>query len=564
MSEPGTGVAYAVGPTARPPVAPLARAAQDSLARANRALLIVGCLVVLSISHGVDADLWGHVRYGQDELAARALPSTATHTYTAVGHPWINHENLAELAFGWIETHLGAAGLNAFNTLLGFLVLGLMVRNAVRQRVSFLVLSVAILLATCAIGPGWSIRPQLFTYTFFALLVVILGRCFRDGERPDARALWLAPPLFALSANTHGGFLAGLAVLAIYLGCRALGALQRRGRSGLREVGAYGLVLAACGLATLANPYGPRLLTWLITDLVPPRPEIGEWHRLALPDPLFVVTAALVTLTVAAFIGSGRPRDLGQVVVLAVTAWQSFLHARHPPFLGILAGFWLPFHLDGLRGRLKKPKPERAGTPPSARAVRLLLGTTWAMALVLLVTLAVQSRTMWVNRSRAPVDALQYMADRHLAGKLVVHFDWAQYALAALAPETTVAFDGRLRTCYPQEVADLYFDFLLGNLPAFRWRSPTSPPFDDTAILRLGDPDLVLLSRHFKHGVKVMVRRSGWVLLYQDGIAQLWGRPERYGDPASPDYVPPAVRTIGNQKPRGYVRWPAFPSGARA
>src|SRR5438094_195971 len=108
MSEPGTGVAYAVGPTARPPVAPLARAAQDSLARANRALLIVGCLVVLSISHGVDADLWGHVRYGQDVLAAHALPVTASHTYTAVGHPWINHENLAELAFGWIETHLGA------------------------------------------------------------------------------------------------------------------------------------------------------------------------------------------------------------------------------------------------------------------------------------------------------------------------------------------------------------------------------------------------------------------------------------------------------------------------
>src|SRR5438094_195973 len=224
---------------------------------------------------------------------------------------------------------------------------------------------------------------------------------------------------------------------------RSAGSKPTWGRSGLSEVGAYGLVLAACGLATLANPYGPRLLTWLITDLVPPRPEIGEWHRLALPDPLFVVTAALVTLTVAAFIGSGRPRDLGQVVVLAVTAWQSFLHARHPPFLGILAGFWLPFHLDGLRGRLKKAKPERAGTPPSARAVRLLLGTTWAMALVLLVTLAVQSRTMWVNRSRAPVDALQYMADRHLAGKLVVHFDWAQYALAALAPETTVAFDGR-------------------------------------------------------------------------------------------------------------------------
>ena len=565
MSEPGTRVAHAVGSAALPLVAPLAPAAHDPLARAIRAVLVVGCLMVLSIAHGVDPDLWGHVRYGQDALAARALPATATHTYTAVGHPWINHENLAELTFGWIEHHLGAAGLNAFISLLGLLVLGLMVRNAVREGASFLVLSVAILLATCAIGPGWSIRPQVFTYTFFALLLVILGRCFRHGERPDVRALWLAPPLFALWANTHGGFPAGLAVLALYLGCRALAALWSAGRGGWREAGRYGLVLAACGLATLANPYGPHLLAWLIADLAPPRPEIGEWYPLALPDPLFVVTVALVGLTVAAFIGSRRPRDLGQVAVLAVTAWQSFLHARHPPFLGILAGFWLPFHLEGLRGRLKKATPARTGAPPpSPRAVRVLLGATWAMALVLLVTLAVQSRTLWVNRSRSPVDALQYMADRHLAGKLVVHFDWAQYALAALAPETTVAFDGRFRTCYPQEVADLYFDFLLGNRPAIRWRSPTSRPFDDTAILRLGHPDLVLLSRHFKHALKVMERRSGWVLVYQDGIAQLWGRPERYGDPASLDYLPPAARTIGNRKPRGYVRWPAFPTRAPA
>src|SRR5213592_4585716 len=123
MSEPGTRVAHAIGSTALPPVAPLAPAAHDPLAHAIRAVLVVGCLMVLSISHGVDPDLWGHVRYGQDALAASALPATATHTYTAVGHPWINHENLAELTFGWIEHHLGAAGLNAFNTLLGFLVL---------------------------------------------------------------------------------------------------------------------------------------------------------------------------------------------------------------------------------------------------------------------------------------------------------------------------------------------------------------------------------------------------------------------------------------------------------
>jgi len=49
MSEPGTRVAHAVGSAALPPVAPLAPAAQDPLARAIRAVLVVGCLMVLSL-----------------------------------------------------------------------------------------------------------------------------------------------------------------------------------------------------------------------------------------------------------------------------------------------------------------------------------------------------------------------------------------------------------------------------------------------------------------------------------------------------------------------------------
>jgi hypothetical protein len=535
---------------------------RDPLERDFLRLLVVGCLLVLSMSHQVDPDLWGHVRYGQDVLAAHALPSTATHTYTADGHPWINHENLAEIAFGWLATRLGAAGLTAFNSLLGLLVLGLMVGNAARQRASFLVSSVVLLLAAGALGAGWTVRPQVFTYTCFALLLVILERCFRAPDAPERRVLWFAPPLFAFWVNAHGGFLAGLAVFTLYLGCRGALALWREGRNALGEVRTYALVLGACGLATLANPYGPRLLAWLIADLAPPRPEIGEWHALAPPDPLFFISIALLALFVAAWAGGGL-RDPGQIAVLVVTIWQSFLHGRHAPFLGILAGFWLPLPLERLRARRRTGAQGRPGAAPSARAVGVLRGATGAITLVLLATLAVESRTLWVSRARYPVDALQFMADRRLAGKLVVHFDWAQYALAGLTPGTTVAFDGRLRTCYPQEVADLYFDFLLGNYPAIRWRSPDSPPFDDTAVLRLHEPDLVLLSRHFKHPVKVMKRERGWVLLYQDGIAQLWGRRERYDEVARPDYVPASERSIGNALPRGYTSWPAFPAGGR-
>src|SRR5439155_5386120 len=98
-------------------------------------------------------------------------------------------------------------------------------------------------------------------------------------------------------------------------------------------------------------------------------------------------------------------------------------------------------------------------------------------------------------------------------------------------------FDGRLRTCYPQEVADAYFDFLVGDRLIPRWRSEQSPPVDATRMLRLGEPDLAVVARHFTHSVEVMEARADWVLLYQDAVAQLWGRRNRYDDPASHDYL---------------------------
>src|SRR4029077_3920626 len=125
------------------------------------------------------------------------------------------------------------------------------------------------LLATCNMAPGWSVRPQLFTYVCFAALILLLQRAFPDAADPNGRprsrrALWLVPPLFAVWVNAHGGFVAGLAVLWLYLGCRSMGALHGRGREALGETAGNAAVAFAALLATFANPYGIRLLLWLV------------------------------------------------------------------------------------------------------------------------------------------------------------------------------------------------------------------------------------------------------------------------------------------------------------
>ena len=107
---------------------------------------------------------------------------------------------------------------------------------------------------------------------------------------------------------------------------------------------------------------------------------------------------------------------------------------------------------------------------------------------------------------------------------------------------------------------DEHFDFVMGNVgPEMRYRGPENK-FNASLALQRGNPDLALISRLQIPSMEVMKGQgSAWVLLYQDELAQVWGRASRYGDPARSDFIPPARRQIGEAKQGGFAAWPAIP-----
>jgi hypothetical protein len=195
-----------------------------------------------------------------------------------------------------------------------------------------------------------------------------------------------------------------------------------------------------------------------------------------------------------------------------------------------------------------------------------------AWMLFVVATLAPRLTDVQVNRNKFPVAAMQFVHDRQLTGNFLSELNWGQYLIGCFAEDprwaatSRVAVDGRLRTCYPWETLDTYFDFALGDGgPDLRNRSPGSPPFDDSRILKLGHPDFVLLHRQQQRSIEAMSRHSaGWTLLYQDQVAQLWGRTDRFDKPSSPDYLPPAARWIGDAPQIGTVTWPALPQATQS
>ena len=93
----------------------------------------------------------------------------------------------------------------------------LMALAAAESRASVRIQLVVLTMAGVALIPMMQFRPQLFTFMLLSALMVLLAR---DSFRPPGASIWLALPIFALWANTHGGVAAGFAAMALYAGVR--------------------------------------------------------------------------------------------------------------------------------------------------------------------------------------------------------------------------------------------------------------------------------------------------------------------------------------------------------
>lgn len=253
------------------------RAAPRSLTGAERAVARVlpsfGDILFLCILFGVvfglqgralgiDGDAGWSLRIGLQTLRS-GLPRTEFLLASTYGHPTVYWEWLAQVCYAFAY-QLG--GLNGVVALAGLLVAatGAGLYAALRRRGAPLLLALALALAAIALTSiTWTARAQLFSLPLTLWWSEQLWRYWRDGR---ARRLWAFPLVMALWANLHGGFLAGLILLAT---ATAVAWLRPRARGGANPRHLT-LALAASLLATLATPWGLALPAHILAYLRDP------------------------------------------------------------------------------------------------------------------------------------------------------------------------------------------------------------------------------------------------------------------------------------------------------
>ena len=458
------------------------------------AILMAGILTLAFVRTKADPDLWGHLRFGLDLLETGQVVRGDTYSYVTGDQTWVNHEWLAEGMMAGTFERAGAAGLILLKISLMLLIAATLYIHFRRNGLStkggaFLLVPVMSLLWP------WSesIRPQLFSYLGFALVLSILDRA-----AASPRALWWLPVVFALWVNLHGGFLAGLAFVALWAVLRVANAWRSSAQKGRACARALVAPVSATLAATLVNPYTVHLLIFLRTALVA-RPEIDEWHPLHPIGAGGIAYVGLLALAIVA-LAKSRKRDVAHVGLLIAAAILPLTARRHLPLFAIAVGM-----LVARYAATAWPRFREGSAPVKRRRAIALIPAAVGVVAALLATPGFKA--VEVETDFYPVRAVQAIKDSGVEGQLAVSFDWGEYALWHLWPRMKVSVDGRRETVYSEAVYRETCDFMYGT-------------GDWDRLLHRG-ADVVLVGPRFPT-YNLMKLKRGWSIAYEDSVAAVF------------------------------------------
>jgi hypothetical protein len=395
----------------------------------------------------------------------------------------------------------------------------------------------ATLLATGASTVHYLARPHIFTFLGLTAAWWILER---DRRRPS-RAVWWLVPITALWTNLHGGFLAWIACLGlVVVGSTCEAWLAPRGTPGrFHPARRYGLLVAACSLATLANPYGWRLhqhmANYVSSDWI--RQVVDEFQspRFRSESMLqfeILLFAGLTLLPVLLL-----RRRIVEGLLILFWAHSALISARHVPLYAIISAplcavqascLWsewsASFGRKSLGGLLRDCL--RDFSSGMARS------SLWAPVAMACLAVWPWEGLQDFPGNKFPVTAVQrtaaWIAPANGSRPRILTSDqWGDYLIYRFYPNQRVFLDGRSDFYGPNLGRD-YLDLLMA-----------APGWD--RILERYRFDLALLPSNWPLS-QLMMRDPRWQVRYMDSQAVFLERQEPSGLNQNPDS---AERTYG-------------------
>jgi hypothetical protein len=470
-----------------------------------------------------DGDTGWHVRNGERIIDTRSVPYIDPFSFGSGSHPWFAWEWLSDVLFAVLFRQDGLKAVAWFCGITIAASVSLLLRHMLWRSIG---MHISFLLAVLTAGASsihYLARPHVLGLLLFAIVCWMVDR---DRAAPHPW-IWTLPAIFALWANLHGSFLAGLAMLGLRIG----ETIVRRSDGG--NLTRAAMLLGASIAATLCNPYGWRLhahaIEYLQSGWIQSSVEEFQSPRFRSQSMLFY--ELLLLAGVAALPWLLRRKEIYPCCAILLWAHESLASVRHVPLYGLAAspfiGSWFQNSWQGwVRGC-------RADSLARTFDAITLTWRPWCSGytvwpVLLAAWLAAHGAGAAFPANKFPVCLVQRNFQRLTSSppqRVFSSDQWSDYLIFQLFPSVRVYFDGRSDFFGPWR-GNAYMDLMRGET-------------DSPSILDREGVEWALLPKDW--ALAGLLRRSSqWRVADADEQAVLFER--NYAMRASASNQKPAAR----------------------
>lgn len=457
--------------------------------------LSILCLFLAFLSTSYDYDFFARIIVGERFIEAGILPFKDFLSYTPT-HPWYDHEWGSGVVFYYVLKYLKPIGLLFLQAFLMFGTTFFIIQTQKLQKIKYpqsLLFITTFLLIFAKINPA-IIRCQMFSFFFFSLFLFLMEKY----SHKPTNLIWLILPITILWNNLHGGVVAGLGLIFIYLICAFF---TKKPWKNLFAV------LTTSAIALIINPYGIKYLDFLFSATTKNREYINEWWNFLhashflyyLPASAFII--ALIGICIFNSIKKDNI-NYTKLIVIIVCALEGLLHVKLLS-LGLIAVSALCY--EDVIQIAKKGKS-------FFKQVEKKLYMTSFLLILLLPFLSPSIPRIDLNKF--PYYETEFLRVNEIKGNAIVPFGYGSYISYKLYPNIMIYMDGRYE--------EVYYDKEFLALRDFSWGENGWEEF-----LAKYDTEIIMVEKFYEI-YSLLKQNPNWILAYEGKLCGVFIKKELY------------------------------------
>lgn len=442
----------------------------------NTAKIILMCLLLFLLIYGlsnkynaIDFDLWVRLIAGKHVAQTGSVMYNDLISYTPT-HTWYDPEWLSSTFLYIIISKFGVMSIAILKILLLFInALALMyaictVNNRKFSSLHIELLAIFISISFVGGSSGFLLRCQLFTYLIMPFWIIILEKISQHySDDKVKKYLIIAPILMLLWLNIHGGCIAGVGVLMLYI----IGRFIDR-----KPVKKYLLLLIPIFLVFFINPWGYQYIKFMIHSSHVNRNWIIEWLPIlsgnfqhawyVVSYMIFIAIMYISSLVINRF----KNFDCTKLLVTVAMLYLACAHFKHAPLFVIISAIYMyndiAFVFNKIFSTLCKFLKLDA---LYQKYIYLLKETTAYLAVfgtALYFTIMSPSLNSLLDNSilQYPINAVNFIRENNIKGNMFLPYYYGSYMAYKTYPNIKIYMDGRQEQVYDFDIFDRHMLFL--------------------------------------------------------------------------------------------------------